>query len=94
MFVSLDFSCSESPTEFLADLPDFEKKIVPLRRLHWIHRLYLYSSSLNISSLFRSFLFIMNQQSETYRQNIYVGVGVMKDYKLKLRNLRVSHTLS
>jgi hypothetical protein len=38
-------------------------------------------------------LFIMNQQSERYRQNIYVGVGVMKDYKLKLRNLHVSHTL-
>jgi hypothetical protein len=28
------------------------------------------------------YLFIMNQQSESYRQNIYVGVGVMKDYKL------------
>jgi hypothetical protein len=39
-------------------------------------------------------LHIMNQQSENYRQNIYVGVGVMKDYKLKLRNLHVSHTLS
>jgi hypothetical protein len=29
----------------------------------------------------------MNQQSESLRQNIYVGVGVMKDYKLKRRNL-------
>ena len=36
----------------------------------------------------------MNQQNENYRQNMYVSVGVMKDYKLKLRNLRVSHTLS
>ncbi len=36
----------------------------------------------------------MNQQSKSERQNIYVGVGVMKDYKLKLRNLLVSHTLS
>jgi hypothetical protein len=24
---------------------------------------------------------------------MYVGIGVMKDYKLKLRNLRVSHRL-
>ncbi len=24
----------------------------------------------------------MNQQSESWRQNIYVGVGVMKDYNL------------
>ena len=39
-------------------------------------------------------LHIMNQQSENYRQNIYVGVGVMKDYKLQLSNLHVSHTLS
>ncbi len=29
----------------------------------------------------------MNQQNETYRQNMYVGVGVMKDYNLKLSNL-------
>jgi hypothetical protein len=36
------------------------------------------------------YLFIMNKQ----RQYTYVGVGDMKDYKLKLRNLRVSHTLS
>ncbi len=35
---------------------------------------------------------MMTQQSENERQYIYVGVGVMKDYKLKLRNLRVSHT--
>ncbi len=34
----------------------------------------------------------MNQQSESQRQNIYVGVGVMKDYKLKLRNLRIKDT--
>ncbi len=36
-----------TPTEFLTDLPDFEKKIVPHSRLQWIHRLYLYSYSLN-----------------------------------------------
>jgi hypothetical protein len=42
----------------------------------------------------RTYVFIMNQQSESYRQNMYVSVGVMKDYKLKLRNLLVSHTLS
>ena len=48
-------SLVESP-QFLADLPDFEKKIVPRRRLHWIHRLYLYSCSLNLSSVFPSFL--------------------------------------
>ena len=36
------------------------------------------------------YLFIMNKQ----RQYTYVGVGDMKDYKLKLRNLRVSHTLT
>jgi hypothetical protein len=40
------------------------------------------------------YLFIMNQQSESERQNIYVGVGVMKDYNLTLRNLLISHTLS
>jgi hypothetical protein len=35
-------------------------------------------------------LFIMNQQSGSSRQNIYVGVGVMKDYKLKLGGIYAS----
>ncbi len=37
--------------------PGLEKKIVP-HRLHWIHRLYVYSCSLNGSSLFPPFLFL------------------------------------
>ena len=35
-----------------------------------------------IVGVIRFILFIMNQQSENQRQNIYVGVGVMKDYNL------------
>ena len=40
-----------------------------------------------------SFIFIMNRESESYRGDLYKSVGVMKDLKLKLRNLHVSYTL-
>jgi hypothetical protein len=36
--------------------------------------------------------FIMNQYSEN-KDKMYMSVGVMKDYKLKLRKLHTSHTL-
>jgi hypothetical protein len=38
-------------------------------------------------------LFIMNRWSVSQRQDLYMSVGEMKDQKLKLRNLRSSHTL-
>jgi hypothetical protein len=31
-------------------------------------------------------MFIMNQENERYRQDLYMSVGVMKDSKLNLRN--------
>ncbi len=37
-------------------------------------------------------VFIMNQEIE--RQDLFISVGVMKDYCLKLRNLHVSDTLT
>jgi hypothetical protein len=44
---------------------------------------------------------LLNRQNFVYFESIkrevkikpYMSVGVMKDYKLKLRDLRVSHTL-
>ena len=34
-----------------------------------------------------------NRSNESYREYIYVGVGSMKDEKLKLMDLRDSYTL-
>jgi hypothetical protein len=41
----------------------------------------------------RVLLFIMNRESESERKDVRMRIGVMKDYKLKRRNLHVSHTL-
>ncbi len=39
------------------------------------------------------FLFIRNRESESYRKDVKMRIGVMKDEKLKFRNLHVSDTL-
>jgi hypothetical protein len=38
-------------------------------------------------------LIIINREIEIYKEDQYVIVGMMKDQKLKLRGLHVSHTL-
>jgi hypothetical protein len=38
-------------------------------------------------------LFIINGENESYKEDQYRIVGVMKDENLKLRGLHVSHTL-
>jgi hypothetical protein len=35
----------------------------------------------------------MNPEIENYRQDLHMSVGVMKDKRLKMRNLHTSHTL-
>jgi hypothetical protein len=39
------------------------------------------------------FLFIMKRSNERYREYLYMSVGVMRDLKVKLRDLHVSDTL-
>ena len=34
-------------------------------------------------------MFIINRYIESYRKDVYMSVGVMKDYKLKLRNFNL-----
>ncbi len=38
------------------------------------------------------FLFIMNKKIENYREDLYMSIGVMKDQKIKRRNLHASQT--
>jgi hypothetical protein len=35
----------------------------------------------------------MNRENENYRKDVRIGIGEIKDYKLKMRNIHVSHTL-
>jgi hypothetical protein len=39
------------------------------------------------------FVYCESIKRESYRQDLYMSVCTMKDYKLKMRNLHVSHTL-
>ena len=39
------------------------------------------------------FLFIMRRYSESLRECLHMSVGVMRDYKLMLRDLHASHAL-
>jgi hypothetical protein len=38
-------------------------------------------------------MFFINRESESYKKDQYMIVGVMKDKKLKVRGLHVSYTM-
>jgi hypothetical protein len=67
-----------------------------MSHLHWVVRWTVTpkdKDEVNRREVYEDFLFIIDRENERYRENLHMSVGVMKDQKIKLRDLHVSHTL-